>query len=96
MKNSKKDNIETRTPYEPPRLLNLGGSVAYAQGACVQGGSPSIAQCNTGSTATGASCKAGTIAGATCDAGGAASGGSCKLGNTATYSCKTGDTPMIF
>ena len=95
MKDSKKENKESRTPYEPPRLLNLGGGVAYAQSSCKEGGSPGIATCNTGSSATGSQCGSGGLAGASCSVGTAASGGSCKLGSTATYSCKTGGTPMV-
>jgi hypothetical protein len=94
MKNSKKGDKASRTPYEPPRLLNLGGGVAYAQGACSGGGSPSIATCTTGATATGAACKGGGAAGASCKVGAVAAGGSCKLGSTATFSCKAGTNPM--
>ena len=94
MKNSKKEGNKSRTPYEPPRLLNLGSGVAHAQGACQAGGSPTIATCTPGSSATSAACKTGTLAGATCGTGGVAAGGSCKSGSTATYSCKAGSDPM--
>lgn len=94
MKNSKKENKKSQTPYEPPRLLNLGGSMAYAQEACIPGGSPSVATCKPGAAATSASCKVGTAAGGTCGTGGAAAGGSCKAGSTATYTCKVGTNPM--
>ncbi|MBN1832481.1 MAG: hypothetical protein JW896_10245 [Deltaproteobacteria bacterium] len=94
MKNSKKENKESRTPYEPPRLLNLGGGMAYAQAACKTGGSPGTSSCRDGATATSASCVDGGAAGGTCDVGVAAVGGSCKAGNTATFSCKVGAEPM--
>ena len=94
MKNSKNGDKESRTPYEPPRLLNLGGGVAYAQSVCEVGGSPGISSCRNGTTATGASCKTGGAAGGTCGSGAAAVGGSCKAGSTATYSCKAGNEPM--
>ena len=55
MKNSKKKDKEPRTPYEPPKLLNLGGGVAYAQeGACKAGGSPGVVgSCRNGAVAPG-------------------------------------------
>lgn len=94
MKNSKKGDKELQTPYEPPRLLNLGGGVAYAQGACKAGGSPGTSTCTNGTTATGGKCGVGGAAGGQCKAGAAAAGGSCKPGSTATFSCKAGTNPM--
>ena len=94
MTNSKKKSEKSRKAYEPPKLLDLGGGVAYAQGACKAGGSPSISTCTNGTTATGASCGTGGAAGASCKPGAAAAGGSCKPGSTAAFSCKAGTNPI--
>ena len=94
MKNSKDKDSEPRNAYEPPRLLDLGGGVAYAQGACKAGGSPGTSTCRSGTTATGGKCKVGGAAGGQCKAGAAAAGGSCKPGSTAAFSCKAGTNPM--
>ncbi len=94
MKDSKGKNKEPRAPYEPPRLLNLGGGVAYAQGACKAGGSPGTSTCTNGTTATGGKCGVGGAAGGQCNAGAAAASGSCKSGSTAAFSCKVGTNPM--
>lgn len=76
-------NKNSRGPYEPPKLFDLGGGVAYAQSVCSSGGSPGAVQCNSGGLATGGACKTGTKA-----------GGSCKAGATAASSCKAGSTPF--
>ncbi len=94
MKSFKKEDKESRKPYEPPRLLDLGGGVAYAQEACKKGGSPGVSTCRDGASATSSLCRTGGAAGGTCGAGVAAVGGSCKSGNTATYSCKKGAAPL--
>jgi hypothetical protein len=94
MKNSNKDDKGSRTPYEPPRLLDLGGRLAYAQAACKAGGSPGMSTCTNGTTAMGGKCGVGGAAAGQCGAGAAAAGGSCKAGSTATFSCKAGTDPM--
>jgi hypothetical protein len=53
MPDSQDDNQDTRIPYEPPRLFDLGGGVAYAKGEDA---------CTTGSVAAG-KCKQGCIPG---------------------------------
>ncbi|HJX33975.1 MAG TPA: hypothetical protein VJ373_02255 [Desulfatiglandales bacterium] len=82
MTGSKKDDKDNRAPYEPPRLFDLGGGVAYAQTVCRVGGSPGAVACTSGGTASGGQCKSGGTAAA-----------SCKTGTTATYGCKTGGKP---
>jgi hypothetical protein len=82
MPNSKKDNPDTRIPYEPPRLFDLGGGVAYAADACVTGGSPIDAKCTAGTVASTDKCDTGGIAGDKCDSGG-----------TAAKKCSAGDFP---
>jgi len=79
MTNSQDRQKDSRAPYEPPRLFDLGGGVAYAQSVCATGGAPGDVQCNPGSTAGGGRCKSGTSAGATC-----------KSGTSPLYNCKTG------
>ena len=61
MIDSKDDNQGPRIPYEPPRLFDLGGGVAYAAvGDCIPGGSPT-SRCKDGSIA-GTLCKVGSTA----------------------------------
>lgn len=73
----------TKIPYEPPRLFDLGGGVAYAQAACSPGGSPGAGACKSGSSAAGLQCWTGTAA-----------GGFCKQGNSAVGLCKAGGAPI--
>ena len=89
---SKKEDKEPRAPYEPPKLFDLGGGVAYAAtGACRTGGSPGVTACNSGGTASGGRCRTGTAAAANCLPGTTASF-SCKPGTTA-FSCRAGGKP---
>ena len=76
MTDSKKD---TRTPYEPPKLFNLGDGLAYAQVVCTTGGLPGGVQCTPGGTANGGKCQVGYTA-----------AGQCQSGTEAIYRCKTG------
>jgi len=94
MTESKDGNQKTRTPWELPKLFDLGGGVAYAKGECKDGtlpkglicqagGSPGGGtECKSGSSA-GAECKAGLRAGSECKTGSTASGGDCKDGGLA-------------
>ena len=79
MTDSKEDKKEPRAPYEPPKLFNLGGGIAYAQSVCSTGGTPGAVQCSPGGTASGGSCKSGGQA-----------AGTCRSGTTAIWTCKTG------
>jgi hypothetical protein len=76
---SRKEDKKSRAPYEPPKLFNLGGGIAHAQGACSVGGSPGFTQCNSGGAASGGRCKTGTTA-----------SGQCSPGMTAASGCKAG------
>jgi len=82
MTDPKDKDQRPKIPYEPPRLFDLGGGVAYAQAACSPGGSPGVATCKSGSSA-GSACWTGTAAGA-----------SCKQGNSAVGWCKAGGAPI--
>lgn len=82
MTGSKKEDKDTRAPYEPPKLFDIGGGIAYAQSICSAGGSPGAVQCKSGGTASGGACKTGGTAAATCSSG-----------TTATYGCKKGGKP---
>jgi len=73
MTNSENGDKKEKIPYEPPRLFNLGGGVAYAAEKCEAGGSP-VSQCNDGSMATSQQCKEGGVAGSNCHNGGAPQG----------------------
>ncbi|MBW2005697.1 MAG: hypothetical protein JRI72_14070 [Deltaproteobacteria bacterium] len=51
MTDPKDDDQKTKIPYEPPRLFDLGGGVAYAAAPhCGIGGSPPSGQCREGTT----------------------------------------------
>ena len=94
MTNSQEKDKGFRKPYEPPKLLNLGGGVAYAQGVkCKPGGSPGGGVCQTGATATSSKCRSGGSAGLQCKAGTGAAGGACKPGGAAAGGCKPGTYP---
>ena len=62
MTNPKDENQKTKIPYEPPRLFDLGVSVAHAQGKgkCASGGS-AFGGCKSGTRALG-KCLAGDLA----------------------------------
>ncbi len=80
MTDLKKDSNDSRTPYEPPRLFNLGDGLAYAQVVCTAGGLPGGVQCTSGGTALGGKCQNGATApGYVCQAGGVPLP-SCKAG----------------
>ena len=80
MTDSKDNNQKTRIPYEPPRLFDLGGGVAYAQVAtCTPGGSPT-GQCRNGNIAATSRCSTGNIAG----------GGNCRDGGIPSSKCSVG------
>jgi len=79
MTGSGKDDKGPRIPYEPPRLFDLGGGIAYAQSICNPGGSPGAVSCTPGGAASGGQCKSGGTA-----------SGRCWAGTTALYTCKTG------
>lgn len=93
MKKTKEEDKGSRKPYEPPKLFNLGGRVAYAQTPCKVGGSPAVGTCRDGGMATDGSCSMGGAAAWACKPGGGAAGGPCKPGNTAAFACKKGSTP---
>ena len=82
MTDPKDKDQRTKIPYEPPRLFDLGGGVAYAAVPCSPGGSPTTAKCENGGAATGSGCSSGTMAGGQCKSGSTAIGGKCKVGNT--------------
>ena len=80
MTDSKEEKKDSRIPYEPPRLLSLGGGIAYAADTvCRSGGLPYLTQCTTGGTAQAGKCKSGGTASARCRSGG-----------VANYQCKAG------
>ena len=81
MTDSQDRQKDSRAPYEPPRLFDLGGGVAYAQSVCNAGGTPGAVQCTPGGTASGGACKSGGTA-----------QGTCRAGTRAIYRCKTGST----
>ena len=81
MTSSKNGDKKEKIPYEPPRLFNLGGGVAYAAGPCKEGGSPA-GQCKDGSMATSQECKSGGVAGKK----------DCKQGGIPQKKCKAGGT----
>jgi hypothetical protein len=81
MTSTKDKDKKTKIPYEPPRLFDLDGGVAYAAAPCSPGGSPAGGACADGSAATAGHCKTGNVAGGQCQAGGAAAGGKCQFGN---------------
>ena len=87
MTDIKDDNKKTGIPYEPPRLFNLGASVAYAGGVqtCKDGGSPEATSCAYGSMAVGQNCLEGNYAGTACKGGCNVSGGA-----NLVKKCKTG------
>jgi hypothetical protein len=93
MTDSKEKDKKTRLKYEPPRLFDLGTSVAHAQAACKTGGSPAGGACRDGSAATGGNCNLGGMAGGACRDGTAASGAQCRSGNAASGNCKAGGSP---
>ena len=95
MTDSKNNEKDSRIPYEPPRLFDLGGGVAYAAapGACSPGGSPTAGQCTPGSAATGGKCQSGGAAGSVCQNGSGALGGKCQSGQTASGKCTAGGVP---
>jgi hypothetical protein len=82
MTNSKNGDKKEKIPYEPPRLFNLGGGVAYAAVECKTGGSPA-GQCKDGTMATSGRCKPGGVAGGNED---------CKTGGIPEKKCKQGAT----
>ncbi len=84
MTDSKDNNQKTRIPYEPPRLFDLGGGVAYAAvTACSPGGSPA-GQCRSGNAAPTGKCQIGNIAG----------GGACREGGIPSDKCQTGGSKL--
>jgi hypothetical protein len=83
MTDPKDKDQKTKIPYEPPRLFDLGGGVAYAQAPCKPGGSPGPGACRDGSTAGSDRCTTGVVA-----------GGPCKQGNSAIGLCKAGGAPL--
>lgn len=83
MTGSEKEDKGPRIPYEPPKLFDIGGGIAYAQTVCTVGGSPGAVQCRSGGTASGGACKTGGTAAATCSSG-----------TTATFGCKKGGKPF--
>jgi hypothetical protein len=79
MTDPKNEDKKEKKPYEPPRLFDLGGGVAYAAAECKPGGSPS-GECKEGSMATSSKCTDGGIAGQ----------GDCKAGMGPANKCKDG------
>lgn len=72
-----------KLPYEPPKILDLGGGVAYAAAAC-----------RAGSVAQSVACRAGGSPQKTCQAGSVAYGGFCKAGSVAGAKCMPGSVPQ--
>ena len=81
MANSNNEDKKEKMPYEPPRLFDLGGGVAYAAEKCTVGGSPA-GKCTDGSLATSDQCQSGAIAGKK----------DCKDGGMPQKKCKSGGT----
>jgi hypothetical protein len=81
MTDPKDKDQKTKIPYEPPRLFDLGGGVAYAGAPCSPGGSPA-GKCQAGTAVGTNDCTLGTAAGSTCKKGDSAVG-SCKAGKSA-------------
>jgi hypothetical protein len=69
MAEPKDKDKKTKIPYEPPRLFNLGGGVAYAQTPCNPGGSPGAGACKEGVAAGSNYCQAGSLAVGQCKRG---------------------------
>ena len=74
-----------KLPYEPPKILDLGGGVAYAAASCKAGSTP-------GGKPT--LCRAGGSPQTGCQAGSVAYGSSCKAGSVAGSKCKPGSVPQ--
>ena len=81
MANPKNEDKKEKIPYEPPRLFDLGGGIAYAAEKCKAGGSPA-GQCKEGNLATADQCRSGGIAGKK----------DCKDGGAPQKKCKAGST----
>ncbi|MEA3417685.1 MAG: hypothetical protein U9R02_16330 [Thermodesulfobacteriota bacterium] len=69
-------------PYEPPKILDLGGGVAYAAQHCMPG------------SVSGGQCKAGGSPQKKCQAGSVAYGGFCTAGSVAGAKCTSGNVPQ--
>lgn len=78
--------------YEPPKILDLGGGVAYAGKHCRTGSVPG-GQCQAGGAAASAKCQAGGSPQKKCQAGSVAYGGFCKSGSVAGKQCQAGSVP---
>jgi predicted porin len=78
MTDSKKGTNKKSAPYEPPRLFDLSGGVAYAASECDNGNSVStggvspVGDCDNGNQAIGGECDNGNRASG-CDQGNRAS-----------------------
>lgn len=79
MTDSKKGTNKKSAPYEPPRLFDLSGGVAYAASECDNGNRASIECDNGNSVSTGGVSPVGD-----CDNGNQAIGGECDNGNRAS------------
>ena len=91
-----KKKIDFKIPYEPPRVLDLGGGVAYADESkdCKSGG-VALNNCSGGNSPASPSkdCKAGGSPGVNCSSGSMASGYKCNHGSFAGEFCKAGNVP---
>ncbi len=82
-----------KLPYEPPKILDLGGGVAYAGARHCKAGNVPSAQCKAGGAAAAKQCKAGGSPQKQCKAGTVAYGGFCKNGSLAGTQCRAGSIP---
>jgi len=82
-----------KMPYEPPKILDLGGDVAYAAKHCKAGSVPG-GKCQAGSVAGAVKqCQAGGSPQKKCQAGSVAYGDSCRAGSVAGGDCRPGSVP---
>ena len=89
MSNQDNESKKAKRPYEPPRIFDLSGSVAYAGSSCSPGGS-AAGKCQPGTVATGGKCQPGDSASnGKCQPGNFAQPGKCQPGNQA----EEGGTP---
>ena len=85
--------MKIKLPYEPPMVVDLGSSEAFAakppKPGCATGGSPAE-QCTSGTTALGGMCASGSVASAQCSSGSSAQSTDCKAGSMAAAVCAAG------
>ena len=87
-----------KLPYEPPKILDLGGGVAYAAALCHAGSVAQTAKCQAGGSphkkCQTAKCQAGGSPQKECHAGSVAYGCCCMAGSVAGAKCTPGSAPQ--